>query len=201
MKNEKSYFFLIDSLGTISRFMRPQKIRTILTILPRTDSEQIRDNFLHKYFYCQIFLTAQTFKQEYGLAGQPQVTYPHVFFLRDIFISKAIVIVGVILISQVIFGGVVFLFKVIFIFEVVFYQRWLKYHLAAPDVLQTALKPMATLKTSLEANYDGRTGGQSDLQGHELPLCPKRTTHGRTNLVTSSLLELLIAARNIPANS
>ena len=32
---------------------------------------------------------------------------------------------------------------------------------------------MATLKTSLEANYDGRTGGQSDLQGHELPLCPK----------------------------
>ena len=37
---------------------------------------------------------------------------------------------------------------------------------------------MATLETSLEANYDrqtpdGRTDRKSDLQGHELPLCPK----------------------------
>ena len=45
--------------------------------------------------------------------------------------------------------------EVVFILEVVFYQRRLNYHLEAPDVLLTALKPIATLETSLEANYDG----------------------------------------------
>ena len=44
-------------------------------------------------------------------------------------------------------------------------------------MLLTALKPIATLQTSLEANYDTtRTPhGQSDLWGHELLLCPKIT--------------------------
>ena len=44
-------------------------------------------------------------------------------------------------------------------------------------MLLTALKPIATLETSLEANYDTtRTAhGQSDLWGHELLLCPKIT--------------------------
>ena len=31
------------------------------------------------------------------------------------------------------------------------------YHLEAPDVLFTALKPIATLETFLEANYDRQT--------------------------------------------
>ena len=75
-KCEILFCFPADSLGTISRFMRPQKIRTILTILPRTDSEQIRDNFLHKYFYCQIFLTAQTackYQKLYPLSSRVNV--------------------------------------------------------------------------------------------------------------------------------
>ena len=36
----------------------------------------------------------------------------------------------------------------------------LNYSLAAPDVLQTALKPMATLETSPEANSDRQTDRQ-----------------------------------------
>ena len=36
--------------------------------------------------------------------------------------------------------------------------------MVAPDVLLTALKPVATLKTSLKANYDRRTDKQKDRQ-------------------------------------
>ena len=53
------------------------------------------------------------------------------------------------------------IFVVVFISEVVFHLRWSKNHLAAPDVLQTALEPMATLETSPEANSDRQAGRQA----------------------------------------
>ena len=49
---------------------------------------------------------------------------------------------------------------------------WLNYHLAAPDVLWTALIPMATLETSLEAKFDmqaeRQAGRQADWQKKRL---------------------------------
>ena len=48
--------------------------------------------------------------------------------------------------------------------------------MVAPDVPQTALKPMATLETSLEANYDRRTphGQTKRLIGARATALPKK---------------------------
>ena len=51
----------------------------------------------------------------------------------------------------------------------------LNYCLAAPDVLLTALNPMATLETSLEANYDGQTDRRKNrLIGARATALPKK---------------------------
>ena len=39
---------------------------------------------------------------------------------------------------------------------------WLEHYTVEPDVLYTALKPMATLKTSPEANCDRQAGRQTE---------------------------------------
>ena len=57
----------------------------------------------------------------------------------------------------------------------------------AQDVLLTALKPSATLETSLEANYDRRTDGQTHGQKKKLigataTALPKQTTHTKIDI-------------------
>ena len=63
---------------------------------------------------------------------------------------------------------------------------WLNYHLDAPDVLLTALKAIATLETSLEANYDRRadTRQTKRLIGARATALPKN----KDGLVSSHIL-------------